>query len=116
MMKKFLLALVAVFMAAMMVTAVADDNRIHPVCDDTKTPRCWVPHPDQPSRLVPVNKPPADAPQVAPQRSPLPPEVRAQMVRPLPPPGYGGDPYGHQPYGYGRPLMFRFGPLFLFVR
>jgi hypothetical protein len=107
-------AAAALFMAAMMVTAVADD-RIRPICDDTKTPRCWVPHPDQPGRLVPVNKPPADAPQVAPQRSPIPPEVRAQMVPPMPPPRYGEDPYGYQ-RGYGRPLMFRFGPLMLFVR
>jgi hypothetical protein len=124
-----------VFMAALIVTAKADDHRIHPVCDDNHTPRCWVPHPGEPGRLVPVNKPPVQAaisPQVREQmvppqpppgagyRSPISPEVRAQMVPPMPPPGYGEDPYGYQPYqpyyGYGRPLlMFRFGP-FMFVR
>jgi hypothetical protein len=115
-------AAAALFMAAMMVTAVADDNRIHPVCDDTKTPRCWVPHPDQPKPPVAISPPvreqmvPPPPPPGAGYRSPIPPEVRAQMVRPLPPPGYDGDPYGHQPHGYGRPLMLRFGPLFLFVR
>jgi hypothetical protein len=108
-------------LACLVTPAVADDNRIHPVCDDTKTPRCWVPHPDQPSRLVPVNKP-AAAQAPAPQPTQPRPQPQSdpdqQWISPiartpaqLPP----GDPYGHQ-RGYGRPLMFRFGPLLLLVR
>jgi hypothetical protein len=99
-------AAVALFMAAMMVSAVADD-RIHPICDDTKTPRCWVPHLDQPKPPVAIS-PQVREQMVPPQPPPgagiIAPEVRAQMVRPLPPPG---------PYGYRRPLLFRFGPLFV---
>jgi hypothetical protein len=102
----------ALFMAAMIVTAVADD-RIHPVCDDTKTPRCWVPHPDQPGRLVPVNKPPV--------HDTIPPPVREQMVPPMPPPGAGYRspspiPPEVRAQMVRRPLIFRFGPLLLFVR
>jgi hypothetical protein len=51
---------VAAFLLLLCSTAYADDGMIHPVCDDTKTPRCWVPHEtsEPRTRLVPVARVP----------------------------------------------------------
>jgi hypothetical protein len=79
----WLLLIVAILL--LMSFAFADDHRIHPICDDTKTPRCWVPHPGENPKPVtpvpPVTQSESPRVRVTPPESP-PPVQTAQRPQP----------------------------------
>ena len=88
--------LAAVFFLLLCSPAYADD-RIRPVCDDTRTPRCWVPHEASPMKLlVPVEPAPIEPPPG--RYTPAPPSTqRAAPTDPYDVPGLPPVPPGGLP-------------------